>query len=99
MTSRFEGTSATTRTFVFQMRQIRIDVVAKEQMDKFDQYVSSMTVKVGKQREERRKYNEVLQERLHEQEEAVRYMVGDCVQMKLRATTFITVYNILRCIR
>lgn len=52
-----------------EMRQIRMDAVAKEQLDKFDRYVNSMKEKVDRQREERRKYNEILQERLREQEE------------------------------
>ncbi|XP_045168955.2 uncharacterized protein LOC123531778 [Mercenaria mercenaria] len=50
-------------------RSVRVNTVAKEQLEKFDKYVNSMKEKVEKQREERRKYNEILQERLREQEE------------------------------
>lgn len=55
-----------------EIRQLRMDAVAREQLDKFDNYVKSMKDKVEKQREERKRYNEVLQERLREQEEAER---------------------------
>lgn len=55
------------------MRQIRVNAVAREQLDKFDDYVRTMRSKVEKQREDRKKYNETLQERLKEQEEVVRF--------------------------
>lgn len=54
------------------MRQIRVNTVAREQLEKFDDYVRSMKNKVEKQREDRRKYNEIMQERLKEQQDAVR---------------------------
>ncbi|WAQ93971.1 hypothetical protein MAR_006442 [Mya arenaria] len=53
-----------------EMRQLRMDSVAREQLERFDKYVERMCSKVERQREERRKYNEALQERLREQEEA-----------------------------
>lgn len=53
-----------------EVRQLRVDAVAREQVDKFDNYVRTMQEKVEKQREDRRKYNEILHERLREQEEA-----------------------------
>ncbi|KAL4222118.1 hypothetical protein ACF0H5_018158 [Mactra antiquata] len=55
-----------------EMRQLRMDAVAREQLEKFDNYVATMREKVVKQREERKKYNEILQERLKEQEELER---------------------------
>ena len=46
--------------------------VAREQMEKFDEYCRMMKAKVERQREDRRRYNEELQERLRVQEEMVR---------------------------
>ena len=48
-----------------------MDAVAREQMEKFDAYCLSMKKKVEQQREDRKRYNEDLQERLRVQEEAV----------------------------
>ncbi|KAH3809150.1 uncharacterized protein LOC127833425 [Dreissena polymorpha] len=52
-----------------EMRQLRMEAVAREQLERFDDYVKRLRSKVDKQREERRKYNEALQGRLREQEE------------------------------
>ena len=48
-----------------------MDAVAREQMEKFDAYCLTMKKKVDQQREERKRYNEELQERLRAQEEIV----------------------------
>ena len=49
--------------------------VAREQMEKFDEYCRVMKSKVDRQREERKRYNEDLQERLRAQEELVCYLL------------------------
>ena len=58
----------------FQHRKIRMDAVAREQMEKFDAYCLTMKKKVEQQREERKRYNEELQERLRVQQEIVSYI-------------------------
>ena len=58
-----------------QHRKIRMHAVAREQMEKFDEYCRVMKSKVDRQREERKRYNEDLQERLRAQEELVCYLL------------------------
>ena len=56
--------------------------VAREQMEKFDEYCRVMKSKVDRQREERKRYNEDLQERLRAQEELVCYLLIFCMYAK-----------------
>lgn len=55
-----------------QQRAIRIEAIARDQMEKYETYIVKLKSKVEKQREERTKHFEELQERLKLQEEEVR---------------------------
>ena len=66
------------RFFLLQNRKIRTHAVAREQMEKFDNYCRAMKNKVERQRAERQRYNEELQERLRAQEEIVSTLSRKC---------------------
>ncbi|CAC5417306.1 unnamed protein product [Mytilus coruscus] len=50
-------------------RTIRIEAVAREQMDKYDKYIKELNTKVEKQRDQQRKRDEEFEERLRQLEE------------------------------
>ncbi|XP_063421905.1 uncharacterized protein LOC134706679 isoform X1 [Mytilus trossulus] len=50
-------------------RTIRIEAVAREQMDKYDKYIKELNTKVEKQRDQQRKRDEEFEERLKQLEE------------------------------
>lgn len=49
---------------MFQQRSIKIENIARDQMEKYDKYIKNLKQKVEKQREERTKHQEELIERL-----------------------------------
>ncbi|KAK3108977.1 hypothetical protein FSP39_020100, partial [Pinctada imbricata] len=58
-------------------RTIRIEAVAREQMDKYESYIKNLTSKVERQRQERQKREELFEERLkaREEEERLKYSI------------------------